>query len=152
MKIYTIIMLALTFGFNNLMSMCLIEEHPEVALRMVENEQYHIRMRKVLPSLAKVASDPSLLNGEIQKECSLCMEEYSAERKPIKLMCDPSRKIAHEFCVMCLARWQKKENSCPTCRRPIVFEQTPAYSFFDFSRFVQFFSCGTCPIEAREAL
>jgi hypothetical protein len=54
-----------------------------------------------------------------EKECNLCMEDYSSKKRPFKMPCNE-----HRSCEQCLLHWVKKNTSsesvvleCPTCRK-----------------------------------
>lgn len=47
-------------------------------------------------------------------ECVICQENFSQDVKLIETSC------SHKFCSKCLEPWLKKNNSCPTCRKPVI--------------------------------
>lgn len=58
------------------------------------------------------------LNEMADKVCVVCREE----------MVDAAKKLncGHVFHFKCLRSWLERQQSCPTCRRPIVFNRPPA--------------------------
>eukprot|EP00931_Biecheleriopsis_adriatica_P039959 TRINITY_DN22856_c0_g1_i4.p1 TRINITY_DN22856_c0_g1~~TRINITY_DN22856_c0_g1_i4.p1 ORF type:complete len:108 (+),score=18.68 TRINITY_DN22856_c0_g1_i4:43-366(+) len=55
-----------------------------------------------------------------QKECCICLDEYSAECAIIKTPC---QHLMHREC---LAKWLKTSHFCPICRGNLEEEECPA--------------------------
>ncbi|XP_048350871.1 E3 ubiquitin-protein ligase RNF6 [Sphaerodactylus townsendi] len=54
------------------------------------------------------------VEGEINKTCTICMNEYVLGNKLRQLPCK------HEFHVHCIDRWLSENSTCPICRQSVV--------------------------------
>ena len=72
-----------------------------------------------LPRVPKASLDDE------DKHCVICKEEFESRttvshfEQGVKLHC------SHMFGLECLRSWAKNQNSCPTCRRPIITKSSP---------------------------
>ncbi|CAN4088763.1 unnamed protein product [Withania somnifera] len=55
-------------------------------------------------------SNLSLIRTELEKQCTICQEEYEAEDEMGKLDC------GHFYHIRCIKHWLSQKNSCPVCK------------------------------------
>ncbi len=69
----------------------------------------------------------------LHRDCPVCSSEYITDLNINKIsICNPCK---HPFCVDCLCKWFKTNNTCPICRIPIesiLIEKNIEKSFDDF--------------------
>ena len=95
----------------------LIEYEPEPELEPQQQQQQHrrqqIHQRRLLPQ-------PQPHQHQQQQEpieCAICMEELDSTKNFAKTNC------GHSFCLTCLMRSLKNNNTCPMCRTNIEEEK-----------------------------
>ena len=52
----------------------------------------------------------------VRKECSICFEKIKKKHKT-NLYQDEKECCKHTFCLSCIKKWAKKNNTCPLCRK-----------------------------------
>ena len=55
-------------------------------------------------------SNLSLIRTELERQCTICQEEYEAEDEMGKLDC------GHFYHIRCIKQWLSQKNSCPVCK------------------------------------
>ena len=50
----------------------------------------------------------------LRQSCAICLETFEAAGTVCILPC------SHTFCAACIKTWLRTNNSCPTCRQPVV--------------------------------
>ena len=67
---------------------------------------------EILSDLEEIEIDEKLIDDE-EKQCAICLENYSIGNKIIYLPC------CHYFHSSCIRNWLKIKNKCPYCKRVI---------------------------------
>ena len=87
----------------------LIEQMPEVARKVSEENEYHILKEALRPPLPSL---PEVLRGGDELTCGICLEDFAEETVTTRLSCK------HKFCTECIDQWFNEERrTCPVCRR-----------------------------------
>ena len=66
----------------------------------------------ILSDLEEIEIDVKLIDDE-EKQCAICLENYSIGNKIIYLPC------CHYFHSSCIRNWLKIKNICPYCKREV---------------------------------
>lgn len=79
-----------------------------------DRRQSKIIKQNLVTSLIKKKYDKSTFTFE--KQCGICMGEYSEDEEVTPLPCDPR----HYFHTECIEHWFLQKNTCPYCNKFIT--------------------------------
>ncbi|XP_020500694.1 E3 ubiquitin-protein ligase RNF6 [Labrus bergylta] len=81
-----------------------------------EEDDEHPRglTKEQIDNLSTRTYGQAILEGEMGRACSVCINEYAQGNKLRRLPC------SHEFHIHCIDRWLSENNTCPICRQPIL--------------------------------
>jgi Ring finger domain len=101
---------------------------PVSIVERAERSPIRTQSRRPLLRITKQTSDlPKLLSkcitspSDVERTCSICLEDYRRKRKCVRLPC------SHEYHYTCISRWLAKDPRCPQDRRDIRRDITDSF-------------------------
>lgn len=80
-------------------------------------EVSNTKMKSVKEIVKKANTHTHVSKNELHGECVICMEELDGSKNFAKTPCE------HSFCLTCLVKALKNNNTCPMCRANIEDEK-----------------------------